>query len=46
MVLTLEPSLRLGDGRLMVHEEDVVIREDGAEWLTDPAGPEMPVLAG
>ncbi len=44
MVLTLEPTLILGPGRMMVHEENIVIRENGAEWLT-PRGPrELPEL--
>jgi Xaa-Pro dipeptidase len=37
MVLTLEPGIDLGHGRIMVHEENIVIREDGADWLSTPA---------
>ncbi|MEP1610602.1 MAG: Xaa-Pro peptidase family protein [Roseobacter sp.] len=37
MVLTLEPGIDLGDGRIMVHEENIVIRENGAQWLSPPA---------
>lgn len=37
MVLTLEPGIDLGGGRIMVHEENIVIRDQGAEWLSDPA---------
>jgi Xaa-Pro aminopeptidase len=44
MVLTLEPSLAYGDGRLMVHEEDVVVRADGARLLTVRAPTELPVI--
>lgn len=44
MVLTLEPSLAYGDGRIMVHEEDVVVRPDGARLLTERAPAELPVL--
>lgn len=44
MVLTLEPSLSLGDGRMMVHEENIVIGADGAEWLSRRAPPELPVI--
>ncbi|WP_291729789.1 Xaa-Pro peptidase family protein [Leisingera sp. F5] len=44
MVLTLEPSLGYGDGRIMVHEENIVIRADGAELLTTRAAPELPVI--
>ncbi len=43
MVLTLEPGLALG-GRVMVHEENIVIVEGGAEYLTPRAGAEMVVL--
>ena len=45
MVLTLEPSLSYGDGRIMVHEEDIVIRAGGAELLTERAPTELPVMA-
>lgn len=44
MVLTLEPGIDLGQGRIMVHEEDIVIRDGGAEWLSCPQGPEIRVL--
>ena len=44
MVLTLEPSLSYGDQRVMVHEEDIVIRAGGAELLTVRAAPELPVI--
>ena len=44
MVLTLEPSLSYGDGLMMVHEEDIVIRADGAELLTRRAPAELPVI--
>ena len=36
MVLTLEPSVAMRDGRIMVHEENIVIRETGAEFLSEP----------
>jgi len=36
MVLTLEPGVALPGGRIMVHEENIVIRENGAEFLSDP----------
>ena len=41
MVLTFEPVVLLGPDRLMVHEEVVVLRENGPEWLTGPAGPDV-----
>ncbi|MGH1414885.1 MAG: M24 family metallopeptidase [Pelagimonas sp.] len=44
MVLTLEPSLSYGDGRIMVHEENIVIRADGPELLSTRAAPELPVI--
>jgi len=44
MVLTLEPSLGLGEGRMMVHEENIVIRGDGAELLSVRAAPDLPVI--
>jgi Xaa-Pro dipeptidase len=45
MVLTLDPGMTFAPGKLMVHEENIVIREGGAEWLTRRAPPEMPVIA-
>ncbi len=44
MVLTLEPSLGYGDGRTMVHEENIVVRAGGAELLTTRAAPELPII--
>ncbi|MBY5972507.1 Xaa-Pro peptidase family protein [Ferrimonas balearica] len=44
MVLTLEPSLVLGPGRMMVQEENIVIREDRVEWLTPRAPQDLPEL--
>jgi len=44
MVLTLEPGMSFAPGKAMVHEENVVIREHGAELLTRRAPPEMPVI--
>lgn len=44
MVLTIEPSLSYGDGRIMVHEENIVVRAGGAELLTERAAPELPVI--
>ena len=44
MVLTLEPGIETMSGRIMVHEENIVIRETGAEWLSDPAPSGIPVI--
>lgn len=45
MVLTLEPGIDLESGKIIVHEEDIVITETGAQWLSTPSGPELTVLA-
>ncbi|MCV0428015.1 MAG: Xaa-Pro peptidase family protein [Roseibium sp.] len=44
MVLTLEPSLSYGDGRIMVHEENIVVRKDGAQLLSERAPQDLPVI--
>ena len=44
MVITLEPSMALTDGRMMVHEENILITDDGARLLTRRAAPELPVI--
>jgi len=44
MVLTLEPGMIFAPGRWMVHEENIVIRPDGAEWLSRRAWPELPLV--
>ncbi len=44
MVLTLEPGLSIAPGQMMVHEENIVIREDGATLLTRRTPAEMPVI--
>lgn len=44
MVLTLEPSLSYGENLMMVHEENIVLRQSGAELLSRRAPQEMPVI--
>jgi len=44
MVMTLEPSLTWAPGRMMVHEENLVIRSDGPELLSRRAPAELPIL--
>lgn len=44
MVLTLEPGMQLGPGKMMVHEENIVIRETQAELLTRRAPAELPII--
>lgn len=41
MVLTLEPWVAVSGGRMMVHEENIVIRDGGAEYLSAPQGREI-----
>lgn len=44
MVLTIEPSAMFGAGKILVHEENLVITEDRADLLSRRAPREMPVL--
>ncbi|MGB1033544.1 MAG: M24 family metallopeptidase [Primorskyibacter sp.] len=44
MVLAIEPGYDFAPGKMMLHEENVVIRADGAELLTRRAPAEIPVL--
>lgn len=44
MVLTIEPGMLYGDGKVMLHEENLVITENGCELLSRRAPAEMPVL--
>ncbi len=44
MVLTLEPSMAIGADRMMVHEENFVLTENGPHLLTTRAAPELPVI--
>ncbi len=44
MVLTLEPVVALGAGKIMVHEENIVITDAGAEYLTTPAPRDIATL--
>ncbi|GAB5469343.1 MAG: aminopeptidase P family protein [Rhodospirillales bacterium] len=44
MVITLEPSLSYGDGRIMVHEENIVVRDGPPTLLTRRAPPALPVI--
>ena len=45
MVITIEPGMEFAPGKLMVHEENVLITEAGAELLSRRAPPEMPVIS-
>lgn len=44
MVLTLEPGMQFGENKIMVHEENLVIREEGPEMITRRAPEELPVI--
>ncbi len=44
MVLTLEPGMTTATGKQMIHEENIVITEHGAEYLSRRAPPGMPVI--
>lgn len=44
MVLTLEPGAVTADGRIMVHEENIVLRADGCELLSPRAPHDLPEI--
>ena len=44
MVMTIEPGMEYTPGKMIVHEENLVITEDGCELLTRRASREMPVI--
>jgi Xaa-Pro aminopeptidase len=44
MVMTIEPGLEFAPGRMMVHEENVVVTEDGCDLLTRRACPELQII--
>ncbi|WP_027835432.1 M24 family metallopeptidase [Maritalea myrionectae] len=44
MVITLEPGIETAPGRMMVHEENIVITEHGCRFLSPRAGAELEVL--
>lgn len=44
MVITLEPGIDLGGGKILVHEEDIVITNGAPLFLSPRAGREMVVL--
>jgi Xaa-Pro aminopeptidase len=46
MVLTIEPGMEYAPGKMIVHEENIVVRADGAELLTRRAPREMWVVDG
>ncbi len=44
MILTLEPGMTYAPGKMMVHEENILITENGCEMLHKRAWAEMPVI--
>ncbi|MCF4098242.1 M24 family metallopeptidase [Maritalea mediterranea] len=44
MVITLEPGIETTPGRMMVHEENIVITESGCRFLSPRAGADLEVL--
>jgi len=45
MVLTLEPGVEIAPGLIMVHEENIVLRADGPELLSQRAPADLPELS-
>ena len=45
VVMTLEPGMTFAPGRQLVHEENIVITESGAEYLTRRAPSDIPVIS-
>jgi Xaa-Pro aminopeptidase len=45
MVITIEPSMSYGEGLMMVHEENICLREGKPELLTKRAANELPILS-
>jgi Xaa-Pro dipeptidase len=45
MVMTLEPGMAFAPGKQMVHEENMVITEQGAEWLSVRAERELVIIS-
>ncbi len=44
MVISLEPSLSIAPGRMMVHEENILVTDGAPLLLTERAAPELPIL--
>ncbi|MCP4182595.1 MAG: aminopeptidase P family protein [Hyphomicrobiales bacterium] len=44
MVLAIEPGIDFAPGKMMLHEENVVVRENGAQLITRRAAPEIPII--
>ena len=44
MVMTLEPGMEVEDGKIMVHEENLLITDGPPVLLSERAAPELPIL--
>ena len=44
MVLTIEPAMEYAPGKMIVHEENIIIQQDGAELITKRAPKEIAVI--
>ncbi len=44
MVLTIEPAMEYAPGKMIVHEENIIIQQDVAELITKRAPKEIPVI--
>ncbi len=44
MVLTLEPGVDIAPGRILVHEENIVLRDTGPELLCQRTPPDLPEI--
>lgn len=44
MVLTLEPGIEIADGQILVHEENIVVRDDAPEPLSPFVAPDLRIL--
>ncbi len=44
MIMTLEPGMTFAEGKVMVHEENIVIRDGAPELLSRRAPAELPVI--
>lgn len=44
MVLTLEPGIETENGNMLVHEENIVVTDSGARYLSKPAEAEIRII--
>ncbi|WP_274631353.1 M24 family metallopeptidase [Arvimicrobium flavum] len=44
MVLTIEPGMEYAPGKMIVHEENIVVTRDGSRLLTKRAPRELPII--